>query len=69
MAETGIGQPLLQAPVLGEDQQPFTVGIQPAGCVHTRHVNQVGQAAPAASWLPGELAENPERLVQQQGQE
>ena len=69
VAEAGVGEPLLQATVLSEDQKPLAVGIQSAGCIHIRHINPVGQTPPTASGLSGELTENPEGLMEQQGQE
>ena len=69
VAEAGVGESLLQATVLSEDQKPLAVGIQSAGCIHIRHINPVGQTPPTASGFSGELTENPEGLMKQQGQE
>ena len=67
MAETGVCDPLLKASVLRENQQSFTVGIQPAGRVNIRDIDPVGQRTPATAGFSGELTENSERFVQQQG--
>ena len=69
VTETGVCDSLLKASVLREDQESFTVGIQPAGRIHIRHIDQVGKRAPATAGFSGELTENTERLVQQQGQQ
>jgi hypothetical protein len=37
----------LKLTVVGQQQQTFTVGIQPAGHVHARDVNEVLEPAPA----------------------
>jgi len=63
----GIGESLLQVAVAGEQQQAFAVGIEAAGSVDIRNVDEIGQAPPAASRLRRELAENPVGLVEQKG--
>ena len=42
-------------------------GIEAAGCVHPWNLDVIRQAAPAAAWFWGELAQHPVGLVEQQG--
>ena len=66
MSKVGVGQSLLQATVVREQQQAFAIGIQPACGVDLRNVNQVSQASPTAVVFQRELAQHAERFVQQQ---
>ena len=65
MAPTRIGEPLLQPPIGGEQEQTFTVGIEPACRVYIRDGDVLCQAAPAAARLRGELAQHPIGLMEE----
>jgi len=66
MGESRIGQPVLQISVGGQQQQPFTVQIQPPGRVDIRHRNVVLQRRPARARLVRELRQHPVGLVEKQ---
>ena len=67
MAPGGIGQPLLQSSVAGQQQQAFAIGIQPPRCIDTGNLDVIGQATPATALFRGELTENAVGLVEQKG--
>jgi hypothetical protein len=67
MAPAGLAQAGLQGAVGGEDQQTFTVRVQPARGVNPGNGKDLGECAPAAVRLRGELAEDSIGLVQQNG--
>ena len=67
MAPGGIGQPLLQSSVAGQQQQAFAIGIQPPRCIDTGNLDVIGQATPATALFGGELTENAVGLVEQEG--
>ena len=67
MAPGGIGQPLLQSSVAGQQQQAFAIGIQPPRCIDTGNLDVMGQATPATALFGGELTENAVGLVEQEG--
>jgi hypothetical protein len=66
VAKAGIGEPLLESTVTGQQQQAFAVGIEAAGGIHRRHVDQVSQGLPAAAGFGAELAQYAIGFVQQQ---
>lgn len=63
----GLTQPGLQGAMGGENQQPLTVSIKPAGGVDLRDRENLRKGAPAAVGFWGELAKQPIGLVQQKG--
>ena len=65
--EARIGEPLLQATLIAQQQQPLAVGIQPTCGVDARNIDEFSQASPAACRFRGELTEDPVGLVEQQG--
>lgn len=67
MPPSGVGEAMLQPAVGGEQQQPFTVGVEAPGGVDAGVIDPVGQATPAAAGLPAELTENPVGLVEEEG--
>jgi len=58
-----IGDARLKRAVGGEHDEAFTVRVEPAGGVHVRLVDEIGQRASHA--VAAELAQNAVRLVQQ----
>jgi len=54
---------MLQPPVIGEQEQPFAVSIEPAGCIHARCLDVVGKGR--STFPVGELREDPIRFVEQ----
>jgi len=70
MAKAGVGEPLLQPAVAGEQQQAFAVGIEAARRIDLWNRDEISKASPAATRFWGELAQNPIGLVEEQsGQE
>ena len=69
MAPGGIGQPLLQSSVAGQQQQAFAIGIQPPRCIDTGNLDVIGQATPATALFGGELTENAVGLVKEKGRQ
>ena len=67
VAETWIGQALLESALVGEQQQAFAVGIQSSRGVDPGNVDQISQAAPTAPRFRRELTEVAVGLVKQQG--
>jgi hypothetical protein len=65
--EGWVGEALLQATLVGEQQQALAISIQPTRGIHAREVDEIGQAAPATAGFRRELAENPVGLVEQDG--
>ena len=63
-----IGEALLQSAVVGEQQQPFTVGIEPPSSVNIWDWDPFSKASPAALSFRCELTQNPIGLVQQKDQ-
>ena len=59
-----IGQPMGEAAVVGQQQQPFAVVVETAGRVHVRRQPEPGQRRPRRHAAVGELAKHPERLVE-----
>lgn len=62
--EAGMGQPVRKVTVVGQQQQPLAVLIQPAGGVDFPHGDVVGQGGTAFG--VGEAAQDAVRLVKQQ---
>ena len=68
--ERGVHQPVREVAVVGEQQQPLAVGVEPADVeqplldVETRLVHQVGDGAPAP--VVAHRAEHAARLVQRE---
>jgi eukaryotic-like serine/threonine-protein kinase len=60
--EPGIAQPVLQRPVVGEEQQPLAVGIESPRRTDPRRQAEIGQRTPAS--LGRELAQHAPRLVE-----
>jgi hypothetical protein len=58
-----IGDLRLQLAVVGQDQQPLAVGIEPAGNINILDRNELIQRPPLA--LRGELAEDAVGLVEE----
>ena len=69
MAEAGVCQSLLQTTIGGEEEQPFTVGVQTTCCIDIRDIHPVGKAAPSAARFRCELTQDAVWLVQQKCQE
>ena len=67
----GIGYLILQLAVISEQNQAFTVEIQPAGGIYIRDINILCQSR-AFGFIPfpkvGKLAEHTKRLVKQDKQ-
>lgn len=61
-----IGEPLLQSPVAGEQQQPLAVGIQPPSRIDPGDLDVIRQAPPSAAVLRCELTEDAEGLVKKE---
>ena len=58
----GVRNPRLQGAVVGQQQQAFAVGVQPAGYINAGHLDDVFQTAPAT--LGRELTQHALGLVQ-----
>jgi hypothetical protein len=67
VAPAGIGEPLLQPAIRGEQQQALTIGIKTAGRIDIRAGDPVSQAGPAAAWFRAELAKDAVGLVEEEG--
>ena len=64
--EPRIGDARLQPAVVGQQQQPFAVAVQPAGGIDAGHIDEVRQRrARGLRCLVGELAEHAIGLVEQ----
>ena len=68
VAKSRVGEALLQPAVVGEQQQPFAVGIEPPSSVNIWDWDPVGKASPAALSFRCELTQNPIGLMQQKDQ-
>jgi hypothetical protein len=67
MAETRIGEALLKATLISQQQKTFAVCVQSSCGINLRHIDELSQTTPAASCLRGELTEDAVGLVEQQG--
>jgi hypothetical protein len=63
MAELRVGYPVLQFAVAGQQHQPLTVEIQPAGGVNSRYFDVIGQGLFAT--LGAELAKHLEWFMEE----
>jgi len=61
MLKPGIGQAMLEPAIIGQQEQPFTVVVEPANRIHTFYLNEVLERAPFA----GELAYDPIGFVKE----
>ena len=69
MPPGGVGQPLLQSPVAGQQEQAFAVRVQAARGVDPGDIDVIGEAAPAAPLFRGELTEDAVGLVKEKGRQ
>jgi hypothetical protein len=61
MLKPGIGQAMLESAIIGQQEQPFAVVVEPANRIHTFYLNEVLERAPFA----GELAYDAIRFVKE----
>jgi len=66
MTKLRIEQPVLQIPVVGQQQQAFAIGIQPPGRIHAGHGDEVFQSLSSRARGVGELCQHTVRLVKKQ---